>query len=200
MPYGEHLRDAPAAALADERHALPGRIGQAVEPLRQPLHYGAGTVHVRAHAGALRAVSGPAQPLGHQPQRVVAGEEARDQHHGLAAGVLHVETPEYAAAEKGGGLERDPAFAPDWRQFQGRRWHQDSPGFRLPRKESIAPAVPGHAQLNHKSDGNAIDASVTRMPPMRAATIRDGAVVVEEHPDPEPGTGEVLVRVRAAGL
>src|SRR5215210_5470268 len=35
---------------------------------------------------------------------------------------------------------------------------------------------------------------------MRAATIRDGEVVVEEHPDPEPGAGEVLVRVRGAGL
>jgi putative PIG3 family NAD(P)H quinone oxidoreductase len=35
---------------------------------------------------------------------------------------------------------------------------------------------------------------------MRAATIRDGEVVVAEHPDPEPGAGEVLVRVRAAGL
>src|SRR2546426_8383346 len=35
---------------------------------------------------------------------------------------------------------------------------------------------------------------------MRAATIRDGEVLVEEHPDPEPGSGEVLVRVRAAGL
>jgi putative PIG3 family NAD(P)H quinone oxidoreductase len=35
---------------------------------------------------------------------------------------------------------------------------------------------------------------------MRAATIRDGEVVVEEHPDPQPGAGEVLVRVRAAGL
>src|SRR3954451_11704092 len=35
---------------------------------------------------------------------------------------------------------------------------------------------------------------------MRAATIRDGDVVVEEHPDPEPGPGEVLVRVRAAGI
>jgi NADPH:quinone reductase len=35
---------------------------------------------------------------------------------------------------------------------------------------------------------------------MRAATIRDGEVLVEEHPDPEPGTGEVLVRVHAAGL
>jgi putative PIG3 family NAD(P)H quinone oxidoreductase len=35
---------------------------------------------------------------------------------------------------------------------------------------------------------------------MRAATIRDGDVVVEEHPDPSPGSGEVLVRVKAAGL
>ncbi len=35
---------------------------------------------------------------------------------------------------------------------------------------------------------------------MRAATIRDGEILVEEHPDPAPGAGEVLVRVRAAGI
>jgi putative PIG3 family NAD(P)H quinone oxidoreductase len=35
---------------------------------------------------------------------------------------------------------------------------------------------------------------------MRAATIREGQVLVEEHPDPQPGAGEALVRVRAAGL
>ncbi len=35
---------------------------------------------------------------------------------------------------------------------------------------------------------------------MRAATIRDKQIVIEEHPDPVPGAGEVLVRVRAAGL
>jgi NADPH2:quinone reductase len=35
---------------------------------------------------------------------------------------------------------------------------------------------------------------------MRAATIRDGNVSVEEHPDPVAGAGEVLVRVRGAGL
>src|ERR687887_917990 len=35
---------------------------------------------------------------------------------------------------------------------------------------------------------------------MRAATIRDGEVVVAEHPDPQPGAGEVLVRVHAAGI
>jgi len=38
------------------------------------------------------------------------------------------------------------------------------------------------------------------MPRVRAATVRDGEVVVEEHPDPSPEAGEVLVRVRAAGL
>jgi putative PIG3 family NAD(P)H quinone oxidoreductase len=35
---------------------------------------------------------------------------------------------------------------------------------------------------------------------MRAATIRDKQIVIEQHPDPEPGAGEVLVRVHAAGL
>src|SRR3954463_10778153 len=35
---------------------------------------------------------------------------------------------------------------------------------------------------------------------MRAATIRDGEVLVDEHPDPEPGAGQVLVRVHGAGL
>jgi len=35
---------------------------------------------------------------------------------------------------------------------------------------------------------------------MRAVTIRDREICVEEHPDPRPGKDEVLVRVRAAGL
>jgi NADPH2:quinone reductase len=35
---------------------------------------------------------------------------------------------------------------------------------------------------------------------MRAVTIRDQQLSVEEHPDPEPGHGEVLVCVKAAGL
>ena len=35
---------------------------------------------------------------------------------------------------------------------------------------------------------------------MRAATIRDGTISVQDHPDPRPEAGELLVRVRAAGL
>jgi NADPH2:quinone reductase len=35
---------------------------------------------------------------------------------------------------------------------------------------------------------------------MRAVTIRDGEIRVEDHPDPVPGAGQVLVRVHGAGL
>jgi putative PIG3 family NAD(P)H quinone oxidoreductase len=35
---------------------------------------------------------------------------------------------------------------------------------------------------------------------MLAVTIRDKQLSVEEHPDPSPGAGEVVVRVRAAGV
>ena len=35
---------------------------------------------------------------------------------------------------------------------------------------------------------------------MRAVVIKDGQIVIEQRPDPEPGTGEALVKVRAAGL
>ena len=35
---------------------------------------------------------------------------------------------------------------------------------------------------------------------MRGVTIKDQELVVEEHPDPVPGSSEVLVRVHAAGL
>jgi NADPH:quinone reductase len=35
---------------------------------------------------------------------------------------------------------------------------------------------------------------------MRAVTIREKQLTVEDHPDPVPGAGEALVRVRAAGI
>jgi NADPH:quinone reductase-like Zn-dependent oxidoreductase len=35
---------------------------------------------------------------------------------------------------------------------------------------------------------------------MRAATIRDGTIAAQEHPDPRAEAGELLVRVRAAGV
>jgi NADPH:quinone reductase len=37
-------------------------------------------------------------------------------------------------------------------------------------------------------------------PRVRAVTIQDGDLVITDRPDPEPGKGELLVRVRAAGL
>jgi NADPH:quinone reductase-like Zn-dependent oxidoreductase len=35
---------------------------------------------------------------------------------------------------------------------------------------------------------------------VKAVIVRDGGLSVEEHPDPEPGSGEVLVRVHGAGV
>jgi putative PIG3 family NAD(P)H quinone oxidoreductase len=35
---------------------------------------------------------------------------------------------------------------------------------------------------------------------VRAATLRDGELTIADHPDPRPGAGELLVRVRAAGI
>ncbi|MDQ3587750.1 MAG: alcohol dehydrogenase catalytic domain-containing protein, partial [Actinomycetota bacterium] len=35
---------------------------------------------------------------------------------------------------------------------------------------------------------------------MKAVVIEDGELAVAERPDPEPGSGEVLVRVRGAGV
>src|SRR3954470_752831 len=36
--------------------------------------------------------------------------------------------------------------------------------------------------------------------PVRAVTVVESKIEIQEHPDPEPGKGELLVRVRAAGL
>jgi NADPH2:quinone reductase len=47
----------------------------------------------------------------------------------------------------------------------------------------------------HRFDTTGVDS-----PRVRAVTIQDGALVVEDRPDPEPGKGELLVRVCAAGL
>ena len=35
---------------------------------------------------------------------------------------------------------------------------------------------------------------------MKAATIVDGELSAQERPDPEPGHGQILVRVKAAGI
>ncbi|HYY06525.1 MAG TPA: alcohol dehydrogenase catalytic domain-containing protein, partial [Candidatus Limnocylindria bacterium] len=35
---------------------------------------------------------------------------------------------------------------------------------------------------------------------MRAVTVQNGELELIEHPDPEPGKGEILVAVKAAGV
>src|SRR5918999_5503494 len=43
-------------------------------------------------------------------------------------------------------------------------------------------------------------ARLNKFSAVRAAIIEDGRLTVQERPDPEPGSHELLVRVRAAGL
>jgi NADPH:quinone reductase len=53
------------------------------------------------------------------------------------------------------------------------------------------------------SDGFALhgfDKAGVDSPPVRAVTIQDGKLVVQQRDDPAPGKGELLVRVRAAGV
>src|SRR4051794_2982380 len=55
-------------------------------------------------------------------------------------------------------------------------------------------------RLRGRRRARARRAEVLDSAPMRAVTIRDKELSIEDHPDPEPGAGEVLVRVRAAGV
>jgi hypothetical protein len=112
MPHRQHLREVPAAALADDRHPLAALLGHAREPFRQALVGRVGAVDVRAHPRLARVVPRLAQPARHQRERVVARQEARDQHHGLTGGVLHVHAAEHLAAQQRGDLQAEPAFAP----------------------------------------------------------------------------------------
>ena len=63
----------------------------------------------------------------------------------------------------------------------------------------ITPSAPGYPGLRKPETPNRVNRDVP-CPLMRAATIADEQVSVQDHPDPEPGHGEVLVRVKAAGL
>src|SRR5438067_1741868 len=67
----------------------------------------------------------------------------------------------------------------------------------LSRATSSSPKLRGTCR---QIRGGALAATRLESPAMHAATIREGELLVDEHPDPEPGRGEVLVRVRAAGI
>src|SRR5205823_4475418 len=112
-------------------------------------------------------------------------EEARDQEDRLAARVLDAHALVDGVAHQRGELERDPALAPDRRQ----RWELRRP-HELHRTRP-PPARVAARTISMPGIGSRL---------MLAATIRDGEVRTEEHPDPEPGSGEILVRARAAGL
>ena len=62
----------------------------------------------------------------------------------------------------------------------------------FPPRRRVPRRFPREVTTSHPSSG--------RFQRMRAATVRDGEIVVEDHPEPTPGHGEVLIAVRAAAL
>jgi putative PIG3 family NAD(P)H quinone oxidoreductase len=78
-------------------------------------------------------------------------------------------------------------------------------------EESVAGRIRGFADLGVTDlslpvFGSAADRTRTLEPDrargalMRAATVVDGAIEVRQHPDPVPGTGQILVRIHGAGI
>jgi hypothetical protein len=61
-------------------------------------------------------VAGAPQPAGHDPERVVARQEAGDQQDRLPVRVRKTLTPVDRVSKQGGGLKTDPALAPDRRE------------------------------------------------------------------------------------
>src|SRR4051812_23429107 len=79
------------------------------------------------------------------------------------------------------------------RQIGGGSWGRGGMGIR------ITPLAPGYPRVRRCEPPKVLNRAIP-CPLMRAATIADEQISVRDHPDPEPGHGEVLVRVKAAGL
>src|SRR4051812_37284564 len=69
-----------AAAVADERDGAVAALRDALQPALQAEQAAVGAVDVEPNAGRVRPMSHAPQPLGHHGERVVAGEEAGNQH------------------------------------------------------------------------------------------------------------------------
>ena len=105
-PERDHAAHEPGAGTARARARLPPRLcpitvtgppvplGEPLEPLGQPVERLAGAVDVRPRPGGLRAPARAAQPGGHDGERSVAGEEARDEEHPAPVAARHALAPQ----------------------------------------------------------------------------------------------------------
>ena len=99
---------------------------------------------------------------------------------GRPVAVGHAAAAPDRAAEQRGGFHTGQALAPEWGEVRKRDAH-----------------------VHFVPDIGVTTTTAERgvpSPTMRAATIVDGRIEVADHPDPEPQDGQLLVRVRAAGL
>jgi NADPH2:quinone reductase len=72
-------------------------------------------------------------------------------------------------------------------------------GRRVPERRAVSTVLSANTRTNRLLTAR-VQGGVQASRAMRAATIRDGEIAVQEHADPEPQAGQLLVRVRAAGL
>ncbi len=120
---GEHAGEDAAAALADDRDALAGGLGEALQAGLEPGQIGFRAADVGADPGAARVVAVLAQPARHRRHRTVAGQEAGDQEHRAAVAVGHAAAPPDRAAEERGRLDTGASFAPERGKVRKRNAH-----------------------------------------------------------------------------
>src|SRR3954454_23755646 len=84
---GEDAREAAGAALTDDGDLLAAVLGQAFHAPLEALARALGAVDVHGDPGTTGAMPRVLQPVAHAPQRVIAGEQPRDQHDRLALAV-----------------------------------------------------------------------------------------------------------------
>jgi hypothetical protein len=78
--------------VADHRHPAAGVLGQPVDAALEAIDRAVGAVDVHHEAARPRRVADPQQPGGQHAERLVAGEEAWQQHDGAPVAVRHAAT------------------------------------------------------------------------------------------------------------
>ena len=170
----------------------PVRSASASSRSSSRVHATSRAADVGADAGALGVPAGVAQPLAHRAERPVAGHEARDQQHAAAVAGGDAGAAEHVRAPQLRPLQPDPALAPE-RRNAARSADDDQRYYRL---TVHADRIRRERTRRAAASGERVQASAPCVP-RPSATARSAS---QEHPDPEPQAGELLVRVRAAGL
>lgn len=116
---GQNLGEAAAAAVAYDRRPRALALDERLQAPLEAVHCAAGAGDVGEHARPARVVTGALEPAAHDPKGLVAGQEARDQEHGLVAAVGHALSAEHRITQQRRQLEPQAGFTPEWGMGEG---------------------------------------------------------------------------------